>query len=202
MLKCDNLQVNYGNGVLFPQITFTIKPGNCTVIMGRSGIGKSSLLNAICGSVKYQGKIETEKTFSVFQDSNQLFPWYSIRKNLDLVCNIDYTQIVKDWQLEHLLDSKPRQVSGGQRQRFTLIRAICSGASVLLCDEPCSALDVYTGNLVVKDFKNIIKEKNLCCLWVTHNPIEAIELGDTVYNMTEDGLKDITGERDVTKFFS
>ena len=202
MLHCADLQVSHDKGILFHPISFDVTPGNCTVIMGRSGIGKSSLLNAICGTVKYTGIIKTEKTFSVFQDSNQLFPWYTIRKNLDLVCSDDYTKIVDEWNLTKFLDVKPNAVSGGQRQRFTLIRAICSGAKVLLCDEPCSALDVYTGNLVVKEFKKIIKENNLCCLWITHNPIEAIELGDTVYNLTESGLVNITGERDVTKFFN
>jgi ABC-type nitrate/sulfonate/bicarbonate transport system ATPase subunit len=202
MLECADLQVIYDKVTLFHPVSFSVEPGNCTVIMGRSGIGKSSLLNAICGSVKYNGKINTEKTFSVFQDSNQLFPWYTIRKNLDLVCKNDYNNIVKDWNLTHLLDVNPHKISGGQRQRFTLIRAICSGAKVLLCDEPCSALDMHTGNMVVKEFKKIIKQNNLCCLWVTHNPIEAIELGDTVYNLTEDRLLNITGERDVTKFFN
>jgi NitT/TauT family transport system ATP-binding protein len=169
--------------------------------MGRSGIGKSSLLHAICGSLEYSGKIECNKTFNVFQDNNQLFPWYTIKKNLDLVCQYSYDDIVVDWNLKNLLDSKPLNLSGGQRQRFTLIRAICSGANVLLCDEPCSALDMYTGNNVIKDFKRILVNRNLSCLWITHNPIEAIEIGDTVLNLTTNGILDITGERDVTKFF-
>ena len=202
MLSCSNVVVSHNKHNLFSPISFVVKPGTCTVIMGRSGIGKSSLLNAICGTVKFSGNIKTDKTFTVFQDNNQLFPWYTVRKNLELVCTKPFENLVALWGLESLLDKKPLNLSGGQRQRFTLIRAICSGSPVLLCDEPCSALDSYTGNNVINDFKKIIVEQQLCCLWITHNPIEAITLGDQVYHLTVAGLKNITGEKDVTKFFT
>ena len=62
MLNCASVQVSYNNNALFPPISFVVEPGTCTVIMGRSGIGKSSLLNAICGSIAFSGSIVTEKT--------------------------------------------------------------------------------------------------------------------------------------------
>jgi NitT/TauT family transport system ATP-binding protein len=166
---------------LFLPITFAVEPNTITVIMGSSGIGKSSLLN----------KISNSDTFTVFQDSHQLFPWYTVRKNLELVCDSNYCTTVNEWNLSQLLDKKPNSISGGQRQRFTLIRALYSGKKILLCDEPLSGLDSVTRYQVLIDFKNKVKQLGFCVLWVTHDLHEATLIGDNILLLTENGVTNI-----------
>lgn len=200
MLHVSNLSINYDGRDLFSPIDFDIPFGNIHVLMGASGIGKTSILNAIAQTIKYNGKIKTPKNFTVFQDSHQLFPWFSIKKNLDLVCKFDYSSCVQSWQLHHLLDNKPDTISGGQRQRFTLIRAMYSGAKLLLCDEPLSGLDSMTRYFVLKDMKTKIKELGLTVLWISHDLSEAKFIGDKLWLLTKQGLECIDKDIDDAEF--
>jgi multiple sugar transport system ATP-binding protein len=180
MLSIDNLTVRAGGRELFSPISMSVPRGQVTVIMGNSGVGKTSLLATVA---------EYASSFTVFQDSHQLLPWYSVRKNLDLVCKQDYTAMVCEWELHDLLDHKPNDVSGGQRQRFTLIRAMCSGAKVLLCDEPLSGLDLVIRRKVARDFKKKVQELGLSSIWVTHDLNEAKLVGDEISLLDAWGLK-------------
>lgn len=182
MLHVNNMTVTIDGRDLFSPITFAVEPNTITVIMGSSGIGKSSLLN----------KISNSDTFTVFQDSHQLFPWYTVRKNLELVCDSNYCTTVNEWNLSQLLDKKPNSISGGQRQRFTLIRALYSGKKILLCDEPLSGLDSVTRYQVLIDFKNKVKQLGFCVLWVTHDLHEATLIGDNILLLTENGVTNIS----------
>lgn len=192
MLSFVDVSPMYDRVRLFDPVSFNVMPGEITCVMGHSGVGKSSLLKAVTNDVEYQGTINKEGiAFTLFQDLDQLFPWYTIEKNLDLVCRLPYGKTVEDWKLSDLLSSKPNQVSGGQRQRFTFIRAIYSGADILLCDEPLSAVDGLTSRLVALDFKEIVKSMNLCCLWITHNPTEACLLADQLFILRKDKIIDL-----------
>lgn len=178
---------------LFAPINLSVQTGEIAVIMGASGVGKTSLL----ASVSTQNSITFTNQFCVFQESHQLFPWMSVRKNLELVCQKPFIDLAKRWNLEPFLDHSPSKLSGGQRQRFTLIRGLCSGLRTLLCDEPLSALDGLTGATVAKDFREIVHEENLTVLWVTHNVTEARIVGDSIYFLSKNGLEDITHEDDL-----
>lgn len=194
MIQLTNLSIELGGRVLFSPITLSIPVASITVIMGTSGIGKSSVINAINGSINYNGKIEAGKNFTIFQDSHQLFPWFSVKTNLELVCNKDYINTVNDWHLADLLDKTPNQVSGGQRQRFTLIRAMYSNNELLLCDEPLSGLDAVTRYQVLIDFKNKINELGLTVFYITHDLSEAKLIADDIWLLTSAGLKKINRE--------
>lgn len=200
MLTFSNVSPMYNGVRLFDPVDFEILPGEIACIMGHSGVGKSSLLKAVTGDVSYEGNIKKEGvTFTLFQDLNQLFPWYSIEKNLNLVCKLSYQQTVKEWKLNDLLCHKPNQVSGGQRQRFTFIRAIYSGANILLCDEPLSAVDGLTSRTVALDFKKKVKSMNISCLWITHNPTEACLLADKLFILKKNKFINLGKSRDVEK---
>lgn len=198
MLSFSEVSPAYDGVELFNPVSFDIMPGEITCVMGNSGIGKSSLLKAVSGEVGYQGKITQQGiAFTLFQDLNQLFPWYTVKENLDLVCKAPYETTVVEWNLEHLLDSKPNQISGGQRQRFTFIRAIYSGADILLCDEPLSAVDGLTSRSIALDIKEKVKSMNLCCLWITHNPTEAYLLSDQLLILKKDSSVNLGRPTDV-----
>lgn len=191
MLQVKNLSINYGGREIFSPIDLHVNSSETCVIMGASGIGKTSILNAIANNVRYSGEIITTSNFTIFQDSHQLFPWFTIRKNLDLVCDENYTECVSSWNLNGLLDYKPNEISGGQRQRFTLIRAMYSGKKLLLCDEPLSGLDSMTRYFVLRDIKSKIIELGLCCLWVSHDLNEAKYIGDKILLLSKSGLEPI-----------
>lgn len=193
MIKLSNFSVNIEGRQLFSPFDLTIK-NDITVLMGSSGIGKSSVISAINGTFNYSGVIETAKPFTIFQDSHQLFPWYTVGKNLELVCDHDCFATVYEWKLTDLLDKKPSEISGGQRQRFTLIRALYSGCEVLLCDEPLSGLDAVTRYQVLRDFKRKIKQLKLSVLYVSHDLNEAKLIGDRILLLKNDGISEISRE--------
>ena len=169
------------NKILFKPISLNLKSGEIVTLMGASGIGKTSLLECITGNCLYKGKIyNNENSFRVFQDTEQLFPWMSVRENLKLVANIDWNKISKQLELEKHLDKMPNECSVGQRQRFTLIRALYSDRPILLCDEPISGVDYSTGKEIIKEFKKLVKKTNKKVLWITHNMKEAKHLGKVI----------------------
>lgn len=197
MIELIDFQPLYNNVPVFEKISLRVDTGNIACIMGFSGIGKTSVFNKINNNTEYNGSIfKDSEIFNVFQDSSQLFPWYSIEKNLNLVCTEDYYQLCKHWNLHDLLSKKPMQISAGQRQRFTLIRALCSGKKILLCDEPLSAVDGLTSMKIAKDAKEQIELKNITCIWITHNPSEACLIGDDLYILTKSQFKHIQGPID------
>lgn len=192
MIDIRNLQIEYDGRNLFSPISLHVPTASIAVLMGSSGCGKSSILSAIGKFVHYTGNILCGATTTIFQDTNQLFPWFSIKKNLDLFCSNDYYSTVEQWNLTNLLDKKPNQLSGGQRQRFTLIRAVYRGNSVLLCDEPLSGLDYITRYAVLKDFKNIINERKLTVLYVTHDLLEAQYLTNNIHILSKNGIANVS----------
>jgi ABC-type nitrate/sulfonate/bicarbonate transport system ATPase subunit len=148
--------------------------------MGYSGCGKTSLFHALRQQIPYVGHTDILSTdiFSVFQDHDQLFPWFTVEKNLNMVCEQSWVELAKRWKILDLVHKKPHQLSVGQKQRFTLLRGICSSRPILLCDEPLSAVDGITSLTIIKDFADIVVEKEKICLWITHNITEAKILSD------------------------
>lgn len=200
MILLDKYTVYVNNKSLFAPVDLHVQAGHCAVIMGTSGVGKTSLLNSLCSGLTdlhTTGYHNISERHMVFQDSNQLFPWLTIRENLNLTTEIDYMPLVNKWKLESLLDNTPDQISGGQRQRFTLLRAVCSGKKIILCDEPLSALDAITGLQIANDFRKLVAEQMLTVIWVTHNFTEAKAVGNQIYYLSERGLHDITDEDDL-----
>lgn len=182
MMRLQGFSPKIQDRTLFPALDLDIRPGTITAVLGPSGVGKSSMINAIRGEIPYTGTIDSDgATFTVFQDLYQLFPWFTIRKNLDLAVGDDsYLELCRAWHVEDLLDHYPGEVSGGQRQRFTLIRACCSRARYLLCDEALSGLDLLTSNLVAKDLRAWVIRHDIGCIFVTHNWHEAKEIADQI----------------------
>ena len=181
MIDLHDITIEYDGRNLFSPVSISVGSGEIICIMGRSGVGKTSLLNYIANII--------DDSFTVFQDSHQLFPWYTVHKNLDLVSH-NYIDTVNEWKISDLLNHCPNELSGGQHQRFTLIRALHSGFNNILCDEPLSGLDTLTKISVLQDFKQKIVDNDLSCIWVTHDYSEAQVIADRVFLLTENGLND------------
>jgi len=181
LLKIKNFSAIRDGINLFDPIDIELREGEIVCILGPSGKGKTSIFESIRSKCQFNGEIQLNaSTFSVWQKAEQFFPWFTIRRNILFADKNDttYIDIAKKWQIDHLLDRYPNQVSGGQLQRFVLIRAIISGHKLLLCDESLNSLDSFTSQEIARDFRKMIKEEKIGCLWITHNPMENDILAD------------------------
>jgi len=179
MMKLKQVAPLRNSRGLFKPINLSISPGEIGVIMGPSGVGKSSLLDSIAEDLPYSGSITTKgKFFRVFQETDQLFPWMTVHNNLKLADkNIDWVKLTKRWKLDVCLDKLPDCCSVGQRQRLTLLRALHSDKDNILCDEPLSGVDKDTAVTIIDFFKKEVKRTQKQVVWVTHDLNEAKMLG-------------------------
>lgn len=151
-ITIKNLSVKYDDLVVFDSFNATFEKGKINVILGGSGVGKSTLIGSIAGLVKHDGDIEgVDGGISLIFQKDRLIPSISVFKNLDLVLKgifkdkeerknrID--EMLKILEIEDCRDKRPTEISGGQAQRVALARAFLYPSEVLLMDEPFKALD-------------------------------------------------------------
>ena len=185
-------------------IDLEIKNGELVVMIGPSGAGKSTLLNAIAGFVPCTGAIcmgdrcvnmlppHQRRVGYVFQDL-YLFPHLSVANNILLAMkNLVWDeekkkkklrQVLNCFRLEKLSGKKPEKLSGGEKQRVAMARAVAGEPSVLLLDEPFAHLDCKTACHMRTTFRRIQQELGITTLFVTHDLAEAKRLGDRIVLM-------------------
>jgi len=190
MIHLHQVQPIRNGQVLHSPVDLECDAGEIVCIMGTSGVGKTTLLDAIRGDANYHGTIQRpDNFFNVFQGDNQLFPWYTVDKNFALVGAENWQSTAEAWNIGNLSHKKPNDLSGGQRQRFVLLRALSMKADVLLCDEPLNHLDSLGSKIIAQDFRATIQGSNTSVLWITHDIVEAQILADRCYILTKHGLE-------------
>ncbi len=184
----------------------TVNKGQIVVVEGRSGIGKSTLLNLVAGFLTpHQGKIywqgqdltplhPSDRPLSMIFQSNNLFDHLSCRMNIALGLRPSLSLSDDEWRavdavmddlgIGAIKDRKPDDVSGGQQQRVALARALIRAdwqdRDLLLFDEPFSALDRETRLDCIEVVKRILASKSMAALMVSHDPEDAKRLGADV----------------------
>ncbi|MDG6896189.1 molybdenum ABC transporter ATP-binding protein ModC [Volucribacter amazonae] len=199
------LQINVKKqlGQMLLDVNLTIPAQGVTAIFGLSGSGKSSLINLISGLLQPdQGKIQLNQQVLVddkqslavhkrnigyvFQDA-RLFPHYKVKGNLLYgVKRPDkqkFNHIIHLLGLEPLLTRYPTTLSGGEKQRVAIGRALLSNPTILLMDEPLSALDLPRKQELMGYLEQLAKEIHIPILYVTHSLDELIRLADQVILM-------------------
>lgn len=175
--------------------SYNIEQGSFVSIVGPSGCGKSTILSILAGLIDYDGKIECKENTKIgymFQN-DCLFPFRTILDNclLGLEIKKDYSnkdyvlKLIKNYGLENFKNSYPNNLSGGMKQRVALIRTLATKPDILLLDEPFSALDYQTSQLVADDVYEIIKKEKKTAIMVTHSLEEAITMSDKVIVMSK-----------------
>ena len=180
-----------------------VRRGEVLVIVGGSGVGKTTLLHALAGLGKVDGgSVEIASSGLVFQQP-LLLPWLSVRQNVKLGFKFKANRgkfaggrHELDKQVEALLgklgisqlaDRKPSELSGGQAQRVAIARTIITSPDVLLLDEPFSALDAATRANLQQWLLGLRDSLALTIVLVTHDIDEAITLGDRIVLLGEPG---------------
>jgi NitT/TauT family transport system ATP-binding protein len=187
-------------------LTLSLQKGEIVSIIGASGCGKSTLLNLIAGllspsagtialaSDEEKGK---RKIGYIFQD-DALFPWRTVKENLLLSAQIGATEkktametiqhYLQTFHLkEEILTQYPSQLSGGMRQRVSIIQSLMFDPELLLLDEPFSALDFYTKLRLETEVYEFIKQQRKAAILVTHDIEEAVAMSDRVLLMKKGG---------------
>ncbi|AXX85393.1 ATP-binding cassette domain-containing protein [Aliarcobacter skirrowii] len=175
VLEIKNLKFAYKKGnYIFSNFNLNLKKGELVTIIGKSGSGKSTLFELILGNLKQEfGEIKKSKTAIIFQDPFSSFhPTYTIYEQIKDVLNRDFKdeldRILPKLSLDiEFLYKKPYELSGGQLQRCSILRAILLKPELLLVDEPTSALD----NIIAYETMKLIVELLDSCavLLVTHD---------------------------------
>jgi len=176
-------------------VNMTIYEGELIAIVGASGCGKSTLLSIIGGLEKQStgdiifGKEDIKIGYMLQSDS--LFSWRTILENCMLGLELKkkdtpenkekVIQLLTTYGLKDFIDSYPRSLSGGMKQRAALIRTLAINPDILLLDEAFSALDYQTRLVLSDDIYNIIKKERKTTIMVTHDLSEAISMADRIY---------------------
>lgn len=198
-LRLDGVSHYYGQVEVLRDIDLDIPTGKIVCIIGPSGCGKSTLLRLLGGLEQPSDgqvlKIGEPPAQSlnpltyVFQDF-ALLPWRSVEANISLVLEDHHlpvgqikgiiTDVLERTKLSDFRSALPKQLSGGMKQRVAIARALAVSPAVMLMDEPLSALDSQTRELLMDDLIALWSRESFTCVYVTHNLAEAVRLGHSI----------------------
>ncbi|MBU5311844.1 ATP-binding cassette domain-containing protein [Tissierella carlieri] len=196
MYQVKNIIKNYNDLKVLEDISIDFPKNKTTCILGPSGCGKTTLLNIISGIIKeYSGEIigfEDDISF-VFQE-DRLIPWNNVSSNIEFVLKnkmnkekIETTmeRYLKLVNLEEYRYYYPKDLSGGMRQKISILRAFAYPSNLLIMDEPFKSLDINSKQVLIDFFKELRIMENRTCIIVTHDIEEALTLGDKIVILTE-----------------
>lgn len=181
MMRISKLNVTYGTRVLYQDFNLDLTDNETTVILGSSGCGKTTLLNAIAKRYRQNG------ISYIFQEP-RLIPWCTLEKNIVLVLS-RHAESKKDAEkkaglylekvgLERRIHSYPDDLSGGERQRASIARAFSCKTPILLMDEPFQSQDKSTKKQLIGLVKKLQAEEKRTVIAVTHDLGEAADLAE------------------------
>lgn len=181
----SNVNINYENEVIYKDFNIEFEENKINCIIGKSGCGKTTLLNFIANDLVSKGI----KVAYVFQNYN-LIPWENVYNNLKFIGKQYFSSNMLDNEINRILelvDLKefkyyyPDELSGGMKQRVNLGRALLGNFNVLLLDEPFRSLDIKCKNRIMKIINDINKKNNVTIILVTHNKDEMLCLADNIF---------------------
>lgn len=189
---------SFGDTHVLKSVDLDIAPGEFVALLGRSGSGKSTLLRSLARLDRVPvGEVEINGRTSVAFQEPRLLPWRRVHENVALALlntserkhRLDLAAAtLAEVGLTEKLDAWPLQLSGGQAQRVSLARALVSKPSLLLLDEPFSALDALTRIEVHQLVIELWRHHPMAVLIVTHDVDEALALADRIVVLVEGRL--------------
>ncbi|MBM3832446.1 MAG: ABC transporter ATP-binding protein [Verrucomicrobia bacterium] len=211
MIRLENISWHAG-AFRLENVSFEIPTGRYAVLMGRTGCGKTTLLEIICGlrqpasgAVKIDSRDVTGEPPGVrgigyVPQDGAMFPTMTVREQIGFALRLRRRPIAEIEQrvgelAEHLgvtslLHRLPHDLSGGERQRVALGRALAAKPSVLLLDEPLSALDEDLRDDLASLLKRIQRELGITALHITHSAREAAQLADLLFRLDDGKVRE------------
>lgn len=210
-LELCNVNKRYAAGLpdTLKHIDLKIDSGEFLILVGPSGCGKSTLMNCIAGledisggeilveGQDISGMSPKDRDIAMVFQSYALYPTMNVRDNIAFGLKMrkvpqerideEVARVAKLLQIEHLLMRKPSQLSGGQQQRVAMGRALARRPKIYLFDEPLSNLDAKLRVEMRTEIKLMHQRLKTTTVYVTHDQIEAMTLGDKVAVM-KDGI--------------
>ena len=196
-----------GNQLIFKAACLDIPAGAWTCLLGRSGVGKTTILKLIAGldeHITFTGDMSSSDgkplagRIALMSQTDNLLPWLSVRGNIMLGSRMrqEHSQseqadaLIERIGLTEFSDRKPHTLSGGMRQRVALARTLMEDRPIMLLDEPFSALDAGLRAEMQELAAELFTGKTV--LLITHDPAEAARMGDRLYLMTGFGIENLT----------
>ena len=213
MIEFQNVSKSFKDKTVIKNLDLTIEDGQLVAIIGASGCGKTTTLKMInrlieptSGKILIDGqdinkinKTDLRRKIGYVIQQMGLFPHMTVRENIELIQklekkdptainqNTDELMKIMDLCGEEYLDKFPQDLSGGQQQRIGVARALANNPSIILMDEPFSALDPITRQNLQNEVKRLHKKMNTTIVFVTHDMDEAIKIADKICIM-KDGV--------------
>ncbi|MDX1553922.1 MAG: ABC transporter ATP-binding protein [Marinobacter sp.] len=209
-LELTNVQMAFdtpnGPFVALENVDLKIRKGEFVSLIGHSGCGKSTVLNIVAGLLQatrggcvldgHEVNTPGPERAVVFQN-HSLMPWLTVYENVELAVQQVFRKSMskaerKEWilhnlklvNMDHALDKRPGEISGGMAQRVGIARALAMKPSVLLMDEPFGALDALTRAHLQDSLMEIQQDLNSTVIMITHDVDEAVVLSDRIVMMT------------------
>lgn len=207
MIELVNVSIRIGEYHL-QELSFRVETGQYAIVMGKTGIGKTTILEAICGlrsivsgrilinGVDVSRWTPADRNVGYTPQDLALFPSLTVREHLEFALRVRrrskkemasrVAELASLLEITPLLERSIRGLSGGESQRVALGRALSFHPAVLLLDEPLSALDAETRQSTQTLLRNLNKVTGVTILHVTHSQDEADALGDCCIRLTKD----------------
>ncbi|APR82353.1 putative ABC transporter ATP-binding protein [Minicystis rosea] len=225
MIELDEVSKHYDGKVAVDRVSLRVAPGELVVLLGGSGSGKTTtlkmtnrLIEPTSGRVRIDGEDVTavpapslrRRIGYVFQRLG-LFPHLTVAENVGITPALlgwDATRIrdrvdallaLVELDADEIRDRRPDALSGGQAQRVAVARALAAEPSVLLLDEPFGALDPITRERLQQSFVRVRKTLGFSAIFVTHDVVEALLLGDRVGVMRDGRLLQLAPGRELVR---
>ncbi|MFA5000842.1 MAG: ABC transporter ATP-binding protein [Candidatus Paceibacterota bacterium] len=188
LIFIQNLSVGYGDQPVLDKVSFKAEAGEFVVIVGKSGSGKTTFLQALAKLIPFSGQILMPSSLGFIFQQHALFPWLTVSENIAFGLNSfakdEEAQIVsthlKLAGIENKKNTYPAELSGGQIQRVALARSLAHNPKVLLMDEPYGSLDTYTRGKMQKWLLSVWEREKKTIIFVTHDIEEAIFMADRI----------------------